>query len=547
MPLVVILTSNTLTVQPQWNNVTSTCPNVQTLNFANEGKENWRAATRFQNGLFGHSVSQWNTTLSDITSPEWFDYYTAPSEPIQQVAQLALYNQGVLYSRRAARDVCGEGWNCTYTIHFTGPGYKCEEVASKVGDKPRNLRNNKAPFDTSLLLPEGNYSYHAYATGGEYSSIQMENVSTGGIPLDGPPFPKNLGTFRTEPIIWLGYSVQNRPDSPDKPLPNNRSEPGWKDAFTPKMFACEHYVTDYTVNFTFEGNQQFIKVVDKKFIRPVLDTTYLPDIKANDGTQDNITATPEDRYIYPNRDKGVYRNHAAYYSIGHQLRNLINGTIDSTDVHIPIQNTKAVTSRLLDPQNLYFAQPNLQKRVQSFYEDIILSMLSYRQFLSVVYAADPSIMSYNKTGNEPEVEYPCTRKRLELQYMYVARDLWIVYTIALLCALTALVLGTVAVLRNEGVLRNTKFSSIVAATRGPGLERVVEDKGHLAPGVRKLKVGYGVVHRQTDSLGGGGGGGFGPGPGARNSIVSFHEYGGWDGAGETRYGFAPEGEVQQTK
>lgn len=539
MPLVIILTSNTLTVGPVWKNVTSTCPGIRTLDFSHEGKENWRTPTRFKNGLFGHSVSLWNSTTVETTSPGWFDYYTSPSDPIEQVAHLALYNQGVVYPRDVSREICGQGWNCTYTIHFVGPGYQCKDVANNVGEKPRNLRNNTAPFNTSLLLPEGNYSYYAYATGGEYSSVQMEDVSPGGMPLDGPPFPKDLGTFRTEPVIWLGYSVQNRRESSDNQLPNNRSDPGWDDAFTPKMFACEHYVTNYTVNFTFEGNQQSTKVVDKKFLRLVLDTTYLPDIDANDGTKDNITATPKDRYVYPNGDKEVYRNHAAYYSIGYQLRNLINGTIDSTNPHVPVQNTKAITSRLLEPENLYFAKHNLQELVQSFYEDIILSMLSYRQFLSVVYAANPSIMSYNLTGDEPEVQYPCTRQRFELQYVYVARDLWIVYTIALLVALGALVLGTVAVLRNEGVLRNTKFSSIVAATRG--LDKVVEDKGHLAPGVRKLKVGYGVVHRQTDSLGGG----FGPGP--RDSVASFPERGLWGDTGEIRYGFAPEGEVRQLK
>ncbi|KAK7943959.1 uncharacterized protein PG986_013072 [Apiospora aurea] len=576
-PIVIILTSNTLLVKSVNEVQNTTCPGIRTLNFSQEETEDWRNPTKIDR-LIGTSLSTWNTTKNPNLpdgAEHWFDYYTGSSKQFQQVATLATFFQQVMTPTDAAWEICGNGWNCNYTINFTAPGYKCTELASDAGSKPR-LGENVAPFGTEVLLPAGNNSYHVHATPGEYSKMQHPTVDIGGIPIDaeGKPIPNSelpphLGAFRTEPIIWLGYSVRQGQDAKQ---PNNDTEPGWNESFVSKMFACEHYVVDYEVDFRFEGKEQSTTVKNRTFLHPVLDTVYQPGTEANDGTGDNITALPEDRYVYPN-DTGPYRLLAAYHSLGAHLRGIMNGTVKSNPVNNPIVNSDALQTKLLDPRSDWLPYANLPDLVQSFYEDIILSLFSNQQFLAVVWAKKPDTKSGATTTGpkkgpdgialdkedkkeaadaDPTTLYSCTKSRYENRFKYVEWQLWSVYACAMLCALVAMALGTAAVLENEGVLRNTKFSSIVAATRGPALEKVPwreDNHGDITPDVKKMRVGYGVVH-QSSPLSGGGVAGLGLSGNdynpRRSAMVSPELV--QQGFGEeVRYGFGLEGDVRQTR
>lgn len=250
-PFVVILTANTLLVEPRRMTYNTTCPGIRTLNFSFEETNEWRNPTEID-GLFENPVSLWNTTKrADDSDPDWFDYYTGPSSGFQQTTTLGAFLEEVVARKHAAAEVCGVGWNCSFTVNFTAPGYQCTELASGVGSVPRNLTQESGeaapPFGTDLLLPRGNFSYYAYTTAGEYSMRQLNNVSVGGIPLMDPPYPDHFGALRTEPLIWVGYTVINHPNQTQP----TRDEPGWDDAFTPKIFACEHRETDYIANFTY--------------------------------------------------------------------------------------------------------------------------------------------------------------------------------------------------------------------------------------------------------------------------------------------------------
>ncbi|KAK8018330.1 hypothetical protein PG991_007520 [Apiospora marii] len=606
-PIVIILTSNTLVVELAQDVQNTNCSGIRTLNFSQEMTEDWRNATRI-NGLIGTSLTNWNTTKNPNipdNAENWFDYYTSASKQFSQVATLSTFSHQVMTANNASWEICGNGWNCTYTVNFTAPGYKCTELTNGTGSKPKQLGENIAPFGMEVLLPEGDNSYYVHATQGDYSGMQYKNVSTGGMPIgvDGKlipnkDLPPNLGTFRTEPILWIGYSVWK--DQNTNP-PNNRTEPGWNESFVPKIFACEHYVTDYVVDFKFDSKEQTATVKNRDFRHPIIDTVYKPGIDANDGTSDNITATPEKNYVYP-KDLGPYRLVAAYHSLGSHLRKFINGTIGSMPVSNPIGNSDVIQTKLVDPTRQLFPYPNLPELVQEFYEDIILSLFSNQQFLAVVWAAKPDTKSgatttgpktglgispdKDKTKDEkdkarqvdPSILYPCTKSRYENRYKYIDRDLWIVYAVAMLCALAAMVLGTAAVLENEGVLRNTKFSSIVAATRGPALEKVrwhEDAQGIITPDVKKMRVGYGVV--QQSPLSGGGVGAFG-GEGQGLGVTSYNaamddlaryprqsmvvgspvlqqqqqRFSSYGGAGvgvgdEVRYGFGLEGDVRQSR
>ncbi|KAI1407706.1 hypothetical protein F5Y13DRAFT_205796 [Hypoxylon sp. FL1857] len=531
-PIVIVLTGNTLTVEPALRVDNTTCPGIRTLNFSKEEVEEWRNATKI-NGLFGLSMSLWNNTSTDTSSPDWFDYYTGASNPLTRVTTQSAYSGQAVGKDGANIDICGSGWNCTYTINFTAPAYKCSELASGVGSDVKPLGDQKVPdgFGTKLLVPEGNYSYYAYTSGGDYSPQQMKETGEGGVPIMKPPFPKTLGAFRTEPALWVGYSVRS---NLDEAPPLNNSMPGWNEAFIPKVIGCEHYEADYTVLFNLTGGQQITNVTQLKFLRRVVDTNWIQGKDANDGTNDNTTAQPESNYVYP-QDVHRYRRVAAFHSLGLRLRDFVNGTMDSHQLNIPIGNTKADQTMLMDREHEYFAYANLIDLIPSAYEDMVLSLFSNQQFVSVVWAAKPDVISGTVVGDE-STKYPCVRSRLENVYNYHERDLWIVYSLAILLAAAGVISGTFAILENEGVLRSTRFSSIVAATRGPALEKlgwVGEDRGYVPQDVKSLKVGYGIVHRAS------GLGVIQENPRDPEGVV-------WEG-GEVRYGFGLEGDVQQLR
>ena len=577
----IILTSNTLSVELSFVRENFTCPAVRTLNFEREEFEDWRNPTKI-NKLFGQSVSLWNTTGNPFKEDD-FDYYTAKSEPLEQIAAVAAYEKGVVSRTEVTTEVCGSGWNCTYEVNFTAPGYQCEELASGVGARIGRFKNHEPPrhFHRDLLLPQGNYSYYAYTSGGDYGIEQMKDVSRGGIPNIRKPFPKKLGAFRTEPILWIGYVERVEPDR----IPN-RTEPGWNEAFVPKFFACENYETEYTVRFEHLGSQHDIRVIDRKFLHPIIETTWLQDEMADDGTNDNTTAFPKSNYVYP-QDTRRYKRVAAYHSIGSIPRSFINGTVESAEINVPMGDTKALSTKLIDRQHEMFPHPDIMDRLQGFFEDIILSMLSYPQFVSVVWAARPNESSGDAPllpNKEHSPRYPCKRSRFENRYHYHADSLWVVYGMAIFLTALGIGSGTRAMLENEGRLRNTRFSSIVAATRGPALEKVQwwrsdDDAADLPPDVKNLKVGYGLVK--------GGGAVMMPttppvhnndfNPGDRNNALGvanagtpatpdqgrfgvteamsggypydsrrFSEHGPWE-AGDVRYGFGLEGDVSQER
>jgi hypothetical protein len=135
-PLVVILTPASLTVEPVLQTNETTCSPVRTLNFTPEAAKDWRIPTKID-GLNEISLSFWNTTSKNLTDdltlskdPNLFDYYDQPSFPIAKVATLSAYLQRTMVRTNAAVDTCGAGWNCSYTISFKGPGYKCTDQSA---------------------------------------------------------------------------------------------------------------------------------------------------------------------------------------------------------------------------------------------------------------------------------------------------------------------------------------------------------------------------------------------------------------------------------
>lgn len=293
---------------------------------------------------------------------------------------------------------------------------------------------------------------------------------------------------------------------------------------------------------------------------------------ANDGTDDNVTAIPEANYVYPN-DTARYRRTAAYHSFGRMMRDFLNGTVTVKGTLVqPIENTQAIQTKLLDQRSNYFPYPDLMARVQALYDDMILSVFSNPQFVEVVWAARPGEQSGTRvvlpaatgTDDGQAYLYNCTRFRTENVWAYHKRDLWIVYGTYAFFTLLCMAAGAFAIYENGGVTRNTQFSSVVAATRGPALEKIawqgpLQDRGDVPGDVKKLKLGYGVmsdmhtVRLATMQMqsppggssyagGGGGGGREGEDPmGPRGTMTRYAS----GFASEMRCGFGMKGDVDQ--
>ncbi|KAM0430919.1 hypothetical protein ACHAPT_005553 [Fusarium lateritium] len=503
-PLIVILASYTLTVMPLKVEEVTKCPEIRTLNFSHEQFPNWWKPIR-EDGLIELSVSRWNTTAKGPNvgpdDPEGFDYWTEASQQLRLIALKSMYTQQAVMRKKAPAEICGRGWNCSYTIEFEGPGYRCQPLASGVGATVKKLGDAECPFSTDDLLPRGNFSYIADLYQGDYESPQIDS-GDGGRPNMKRPYPKNLGALRTEPILWFGYAdVEDR----SKPQPENRDDKHWDTAFTPTVFGCEHYHTKYTVQFNHSGDAQVHKIKKREFLRKVIDTTYLPDEKdPNKKLKDRIKAVPEENYIMP-QDVSLYRQKMAYHAIGSLLREFVNGTIK---MPFHIAETMAIETRLIERLN-YLPIQNFPEEVQKFYEEILISFFSDPQFIVVSWANDPKQWSGSRIGGD-KTGFDCTRFQLRNCYFYNYAQLWAVYAISMGITIVAVASG-VAAMEEDSLMHSLSFSAILAATRGSSLDKLRWEKGAE---IKNSKIGFGVVEGQ---------------------------------AGERAYSFGVEGDVRQEK
>jgi hypothetical protein len=471
------------------------CPSVRTLNFDLERTRNWRDGHKI-NGLYELSPLLWNCTLPasgtvfDPYNATFFDYYSAPAPGMEQLVTLSVLQKKVLAMEDANTLVCGSGWNCTYNVSFEAPGYKCDEIARGIGNNVDNLLQMNAPFNTGVLIPEGNLSYIAHTSLGEYATVQVE-TEPGGVPKDPPPFRPNLGAFRTEPVVWIGFTEINDPNAA---LPKGNNDSEWSNAFTPQIIKCEHYVARYTVQFMQALGSQQTLVTNRTYIRRLIDTDYVPGVDANDGTLDNVTATPESNYVLP-LDFENYRFTSAYHAIGQLMRGYINGTITNNPTYLPMQATNAVLTRLVNPRN-FFAVDDFMNQFQSFYEDLILSIFSNPSFYSVSWARTPDQPSGTLNATSEDMLWPCTKTRLINKFVYRKSDLWMAYAFAIALAIVGVSLGAAAIAQNNHHSRNTRFSSIVAATRGSALDEIPWKRsrwGEIPPEIYKQKLEYGII------------------------------------------------------
>ena len=128
-----IILAQALSKPPPANLSSMYSPSIRTLNFAPEANIGWRDMPKVA-GFNELSLSWFNSTTSgdsplQSNDPQnSFDYYTSPAGQLDSVATLSLYQQRPVERQGAATEICGGGWNCTFEVSFTGPGYKCADL-----------------------------------------------------------------------------------------------------------------------------------------------------------------------------------------------------------------------------------------------------------------------------------------------------------------------------------------------------------------------------------------------------------------------------------
>ncbi|CAG7556423.1 unnamed protein product [Fusarium equiseti] len=461
-PAVVIFTSATLNTVTDTRGDHTFCQDVRTLNFSNDAKKSWDDDKRARNETMrGISISMFNEVMRDRESPYHFDYWLKAAPPLDSIASRVLAGGQPVQRDEVADEICGKGWDCSTTISFVGPAYKCEQLAKGANSTMRSFKNYTTPFNLTQMIPYGNASFYTVASIGEYKVDQIE-VDENNKPVPKPPFPKNLGAFRSEPVLWMGYVEV---DSIDEQHAKNRSMKNWSSDYTPVITACEHWETNYTVNLNYTGGRQSYKVTDRDYLQKVINTTYIND-SADDGTLDPQYAEPEENYVFP-INWPYYRKIAAYHSLGKKIRDLLEGSILLPG---PIAHSSITTSKLVArPETL--PVPDFEDAVQKLYEDLLISLLSDPLLLAVAWASDPKELSGRGPGG-PDTQYPCVRMKTGSYFFYNRSVLITVYVASFLIGVVGVAYGLVAMAR-DGVdeLREITFSSIAKTTKGIDLHR----------------------------------------------------------------------------
>ncbi|KAF2492195.1 hypothetical protein BU16DRAFT_514951 [Lophium mytilinum] len=464
IPIAAVLSPGSLTSEPKDLHNITFCPRVGTLDFSNESRFNFRNESVFP----GSSLIYYNTTDVNGKAPGWFDYYDQPSKISKRLSITAAYLQKPVQNPQASVNNCDNGWNCTYTIHFQGPGYNCEELANSSTPNAQQLNSQGAPFNLTALAPQGNNVYMANVDVGDYADPQVE-TNDKGEPASGPPYPPLLGVFQTEPVLWIGYSI-NTSKLYDK---SSEYYAKWGGVHVSKIFKCEAYHTNYTVLMNYTDAIQTATILNRTYTSPIVDT----DVQPNSRNASQVVATPSSNFVRPNDDVELYKLTATYHAMGSLVRNFLRGTI-SRETTFQVTKSDISETRLVDTSTSYPIK-DLMNQTQSFFEDMIVTLLS-----------DPHLIVASTDG------VPCSKTRSINSYVYQARGLWIGYAIAVAIAFVFLLVGAWSIFQN-GVASDTLFSRIMVTTRNPTIDRL--SVGACLGGdpfpteLRKTKLKFGVL------------------------------------------------------
>ncbi|KAF2994717.1 hypothetical protein E8E13_003419 [Curvularia kusanoi] len=443
-------------------NVSRAVPHV---NFSLETTKDWRHPVKFDaddddllaKGGNKRSLMYYNTTdkSQEPTTPGWFDYYDQPSAELKRISLLFGYNlmNHSTHRLNARQAVCGKSdtgsqYNCTFTQNFIAPAYKCDLVAKGMGDDSR-LAELGAPFNTSTLVPQGRDVYRAEVKLGDYKYPQTNNFQKGPGGVPAGEIPADLGVFKSEPVLWIGWSTNStEPLASDSPLHAN-----WTHRYDPQIIRCVMNEANYTVRWNFTG-PFFMEMSMREFLGPVLDTNFT---KNADGTLNyDADPVPAENFVRPLPDVGRYKKMAAYHAMGEVFRGFLGGHVE-LEPPIPGPSYAVVSSditktRLVGVDSL--PKADFTKVLEDFFGDLVLSLYSAPEMLVV-----------------EDTPLQVSRTMWQSSFVYVPERLWMCYAPVIFVTLIVLVFGLFTIWE-DGTTFSTGFSRILVTTRNTTLDDI---------------------------------------------------------------------------
>ena len=438
---------------------------VPHINFTQETTKDWRTPVPYipiedeltAPGGNRRSVMYYNTTdkSQNPTTPGWFDYYDQPSAELKRVAMLFGFNLMNHSTHRlgARQYVCGKPetggpYNCTFTQSFIAPAYKCDLVADGVGDNGR-LADLGAPFDTTSLVPEGRNVYKAEVDLGDYKRPQTKNFQKGPGGLPAGEVPADLGVFKAEPVLWIGYSINSTKSLPsDSPFKDK-----WTHRYEPQIVRCVMHEAKYQVKWNFTG-PFFMEMTTLDFLDPVIDTNFT---RNEDGTLNyDADPVPAENFVRPLPDVGLYKKTAAYHAMGDVFRDFLGGYVE-LESPLPGPSYAVVASDVTKTRLVGVdSQPkkNFGKVLEDFFADLVLSLYSAPDMLAV-----------------DDQELLVDRTQWQSSFVYVPKRLWTCYAPVIFVTLVILLFGMFTIWE-DGTTFSTGFSRILVTTRNTTLDDI---------------------------------------------------------------------------
>lgn len=434
---------------------------VPHLNFTVEMTKDWRHPVPYPGdesilpGGSKRSLIYYNTTdkSKSPTKDGWFDYYDQPSAELKRVAMLYGFNlmNHSTHRLNARQYVCGTGgpYNCTFTQSFVAPAYKCDLIADGVGDNSR-LADLGAPFNTTSLVPEGRNVYLAEVGLGDYKHPQMDSFQKGPGGVPEGDVPADLGVFKAEPVLWIGYSINSTELlSSDSPFSKN-----WTHRYDPQIIRCVMHEAKHTVKWKFTG-AYMMESTEREFLSPVIDTNFT---RYDNGTTNySADPVPAENFVRPLPDVGLYKKVAVYHATGDVLRDFLVGHVE-LEPPIPGPSYAVVASDVTKTRlvNRTDSQPkeSFGGVLEEFFSDLILSLYSAPEMLVV-----------------EDEELLVNRTQWISSFVYMPKRLWMCYAPVIFVTLIILLFGVLTIWE-DGTTFSTGFSRILVTTRNTTLDDI---------------------------------------------------------------------------
>ncbi|KAK6333421.1 hypothetical protein TWF718_011234 [Orbilia javanica] len=398
LPIMSIVAPTTLTVQSLGTVSYRDCQ-VPTLNLS---------AIDYNRFYFGDNEPQTGTYLNDLAYQEYTSTIWTPSPLALKIATLT----GYLGEPVNSVSPCGN--NCSYSVSYNAPLWKCTDTDRQDARSPWEISNSSVvPWASG----KGSSPY-AYTSILQYTA-ERSNV-TG--------------------KLWVGHLAR-------KDASNIPNATFW-DEHDVESFYCDGF------NATVHLRQQYLN--GKQSYPLVENIEYGEEITSSLGynwvTERNITEVDLAR-------------HQIVYRI---LSGLFVGTVNWES-----RSDKLFTSDTSILNMPAFVRPNLVRAEggDGPNDEIKASIKGLAEQLSLNYSM--SLLAFSDLGARQLTTANCTVTTFHNVWKYDKTNLIISYTIGSFVALVSLVIGAIA-LRRNGIVSEMSFSQIVATTRNPELDKMMQ-------------------------------------------------------------------------